>query len=82
VLQTKRRLEPAGSGVEGRDLEQMLGRPREHLEFTIWYLVQKGLVQRDDSARLLITAEGIDFLEENYRTSSQRRRLPASAPTS
>jgi curved DNA-binding protein CbpA len=82
VLQTKRRLEPGGSGIEGRDLEQMLGRPREHLEFTIWYLVQKGLIQRDDSARLLITAEGIDFLEENYRTSAQRRRLPASATTS
>ena len=71
LLATKRRLEPNGAGIEGRDLEQLLGRPREHLEFTIWYLVQKGLIQRDDSARLLITANGVDFLEENYRTSTR-----------
>lgn len=77
ALHAKRRLEPGGSGIGPVELEDLLGRPREHLEFTIWYLAQKKLIQRDDSARLLITAEGVDFLEQNYRSNLQRRRLPA-----
>ena len=60
------------------ELEQLTGRPREHLEFTTWYLVQKRFAQRDDSTRLLITAEGVDFLEENYRANVGRRRLQAT----
>jgi len=53
----------------------MLGRPREHLEFTIWYLLQKKYVARDDQSRLVITADGVDHLEENYRVNGNRRRL-------
>ena len=79
ALHAKRRLEPDGSGMPLAEMESLIGRPREHLEFTIWYLVQRKLVQRDDSARLLITADGVDFLEQNYRTNVQRRRLHASS---
>jgi curved DNA-binding protein CbpA len=78
ALHAKRRLEPSGSGVPPAELEQLIGLPREHLEFTIWYLAQKKLLQRDDSARLMITAEGVDFLEQNYRANQQRRRLQSS----
>jgi curved DNA-binding protein CbpA len=78
ALHAKRRLEPAGSGVPPAELEQLIGLPREHLEFTIWYLAQKKLLQRDDSARLQITAEGVDFLEQNYKANLQRRRLQSS----
>jgi len=55
----------------------MTGRPREHLEFTIWYLGQKKFVTRDDNSRLVITAEGVEYLEANYRTNG-RRRLQAA----
>jgi curved DNA-binding protein CbpA len=75
ALHAKRRLEPGGDGMPVQELEALTGRPREHLEFTVWYLAQKKLVQRDDSARLLITADGVDFLEQNYRSNQQRRRL-------
>ena len=78
ALHAKRRLEPGGSGVAPAELELLIGLPREHLEFTIWYLAQKKLIQRDDSARLVITAEGVDFLEHNYRANLHRRRLQAS----
>ena len=53
----------------------MLGRTREHLEFTIWYLAQRKYVMRDDQSRLMITAEGVDYLEQNYRGVLQRKRL-------
>lgn len=78
ALHARRRLEPGSSGMETPELEQLIGRPREHLEFTIWYLAQKKLVYRDDSARLMITADGVDFLEQNYRENLQRRRLQSS----
>jgi hypothetical protein len=43
----------------------------------MWYLVQKKLVQRGDNSQLLITAEGVEYLEQNYVANLQRRRLSA-----
>jgi curved DNA-binding protein CbpA len=73
VLYTKRRMEPREPAIFSLDLEEMIGRPREHLEFTIWFLLQKKFVQRDDNSRLIITAEGVEHLESNYRTTSRLR---------
>lgn len=78
ALYTRRRMEPANPGIFSLDLEDLTGRPREHLEFTTWYLIQKGFVQRGDNSRLLITAEGVDHLEQNYRSDAPRRRLQAA----
>ena len=79
VLYTKRRMEPREPAIFSLDLEAMIGRPREHLEFTIWYLGQKRLVTRDDNSRLVITAEGVEYLEANYRTNGRRRLQAAGA---
>jgi len=80
ALYTKRRLEPDSPAIFLGDLETLTGRPREHLHFTAWYLQQKKYVTRDDNSRLLITADGVEYLENNYRENLQRRRLTA-APT-
>ena len=77
VLFTKRRVEPSQPGLFHLELEKLTGRPREHLEFTIWYLVQKKLVQRTDNSLLAITAEGIDYLEERCQSMPLSRRLAA-----
>ena len=53
----------------------MTGQPREHLEFTIWYLTQKKFVTRDDQSRLTITVDGVDFVEKNR--GDKKRRLTA-----
>jgi curved DNA-binding protein CbpA len=81
ALYTRRRTDPASPTLRPTDLETLLGRPREHLEFTIWFLLQKKFVGRDDQSRLQITADGVEFLEENYRANVQRRRLKASNET-
>lgn len=78
ALYTKRRLEPGDPGIFATDMEKLTGRPREHLEFTIWYLAQRKYVVRDDNSRLVLTADGVDHLEANYRTKLTRRRLEAS----
>ncbi|MBA2645465.1 MAG: DnaJ domain-containing protein [Pyrinomonadaceae bacterium] len=78
VLYTKRRMEPSDPSIFSRDLERLTGRPREHLEFTIWYLVQKRLVTRDDNSSMHLTAEGAEYLEQSYRANLQQKRLQAS----
>jgi curved DNA-binding protein CbpA len=74
ALYTKRRVEPATPGIYLRELERMIGRPREHLEFTLWFLNQKKLINTDDS-RMYLTAEGAEYLEEAYKSNLQRKRL-------
>jgi curved DNA-binding protein CbpA len=77
VLYTRRRVEPDKPGVFIADLEQMIGRPREHLEFTAWYLIQKKFIQRTDNALLAISADGVEYLEQNRAASV--KRLPAQS---
>ena len=74
ALYTKRRLEPHSPGIYLLELEKMLGRPREHLEFTLWFLNQKRLINMED-ARMQLTAAGAEYLEESYRSNIQRKRL-------
>jgi curved DNA-binding protein CbpA len=77
IVYTKRRLEPDTPGVFPIDLEKMTGRPREHLEFTVWYLVQKKLIQRSDNSMVAITADGVEHLEQSYQKLPQVPRLRA-----
>lgn len=77
VLYTRRRVEPQAAGASPMELESLTGRPREHLEFTIWYLVQKGFIARADNSSLTITAPGVEHLEQNYQVTIKRKRLEA-----
>ena len=77
VLYTRRRLDPQNPGLYLRELEQLIGRPREHLEFTIWFLNQKKLINSDD-ARIYVTVDGAEYLEQSYRDNSHRKRLQSS----
>jgi curved DNA-binding protein CbpA len=79
VLYTRRRLELESPGLSPLDLEKLTGRAREHLEFTIWFLVQKKFITRSDGSMLQITVDGVEYLEDNY-TATQRRLGPGQAP--
>jgi curved DNA-binding protein CbpA len=77
ALYTKRRLEPSNPGIFWGDFEGLTGRPREHLEFTMWFLQQKKFVTLDDKSRVLLTVEGAEYLEQGYRSNLQQKRLQA-----
>jgi curved DNA-binding protein len=65
LLYTQRRtnsLQPALSVLE---IEQLMFIPREHLIFTVWYLKAKRYLVQDDRSSLMITSDGIDFMETN-----------------
>jgi curved DNA-binding protein CbpA len=78
VLYAKRRTEPYEPYILQPDLEILTGTPREHLEFTMWFLLQKKLVTRTDGMALSITADGVEYIEQNFRAGLQTRRLQAA----
>ena len=78
ALYTQRRVEPSNAFIYDGDLESRLGVSRERLEFTIWYLREKGFVRRaTENSRLGITAEGAEFLERHHTGNIQRRLYAA-----
>jgi hypothetical protein len=66
LLYNQRRSTPDSPGMSLLELENKMSLPREHLEFTVWYLRDKGFVRRDDAtADMIITSDGVDFVESN-----------------
>ena len=82
ALYTKKRLEPNSPGIAFRDFEKMTSRPREYLEFTLWFLQKKKFVELDDKSHLSLTVEGAEYLEQSYSSNLQQKRLPAASEES
>jgi hypothetical protein len=78
VLYARRRTEPYEPSLPQTELEELSGRPREHLEFTIWFLLQKKLISRGDNMNVTITADGVEYIEKNYRATLETRLLQAA----
>src|SRR5262249_5534068 len=82
VLYRKRVGQPDQASMTLKELEDLLGVPKEHLEFTIWYLKEGLFVQRNDKGRVTITMRGVDLAEElNERADkshAERKALPAA----
>jgi hypothetical protein len=52
-------------GMGEIDLERVLEIPTEHLAFHLWYLREKGWIQRLESGQIAITAMGVDQIEQH-----------------
>src|SRR5258708_2914198 len=65
LLYKARLNQPNQPAVSLHELEELLGCPREHLEFSLWYLKENGLFTRSDGGRCSITAKGVDQAEFN-----------------
>ena len=81
ILYARRRAEPGNPSFSPYELAQLTGQPREHMEFTIWYLAQKKFVTRDDQSRLAITADGVDYIEQQRGGTARRRLTAVNEPT-
>jgi curved DNA-binding protein CbpA len=83
LLYNKRRANPDTAGMSLLDLESKMAMPREHLEFTVWYLREKMLVRRDETTNdILITSEGVDFVEVSRPANRIVHRLLKAANSS
>ncbi len=76
LLYNRRKSDPEHPGMSVLEMENKMSLPREHLEFTIWYLKEKGFVRRDDTTNdILITSDGVDFVEHNIPENRIVRKL-------
>src|SRR5579863_294833 len=64
LLYRKRMMQPDQSGMTLKDFEELLGVPKEHLEFTMWFLKENQCLTRADNGRHFITIKGVEVAEE------------------
>ena len=79
LLYIARRRDPQNGGLGGVSMEKMLGCPQEHLDFPIWYLKQRGLIERLESGYFAITADGVDKLGQDDLVLPPNRLLSESS---
>jgi curved DNA-binding protein CbpA len=65
ILYDRRRKKPSKPSLSVRHIEGMIHATNDELNFSLFYLKQKGLVVGDDKSNLQITVDGMDFLERD-----------------
>lgn len=70
VLYYRRRRSPTYPEVSLAEIEERMGFPRDYLDFTLWYLQKKSLIAKSDNAQYALTADGVDFVE------NERAKVP------
>ena len=76
LLYVARRQDALNPGMGIMEFEKVLGCPRHHMEFYIWYLKEKGWILRTDTGGYAITADGVDKMAENDLMLRKDRLLP------
>ena len=80
LLYVQRRTDMNHPGLGDMALSRMLNLPMEFLEFDLWYLRQKGLLERLETGLLAISVDGVDYLESSSLHPSENRLLEANNP--
>jgi len=75
LLYGRRMTEPQHPTLSMRDFEEMLDCPREHFEFTLWFLKESKWIRMADNSRYEITLQGAIVAEEE-REAPPLRRIP------
>lgn len=78
ILYTARRRDVLRPGAGIVLLENLLGCPREAMEFHLWYLKEKGLIQRTDKGEYAITAAGVDEISGKRPPGRELLSKPAN----
>ena len=76
LLYVSRRKDALNPGMGIMELEKFLGCPQQIMEFHIWYLKEKGWIQRSDNGEYAITASGVDEVAKNDLSLKKDRLLP------
>ena len=76
MLYTARRRDAGNAGVGTYQMEKLLGVPEKYLEFHIWYLREKGWIQRVENGGFAITVNGVDAVIEDDSSLKKDRLLP------
>jgi hypothetical protein len=79
ALYQRRRQQPQSPALTVFDFEEVLGVPRDHLEFSLWYLREQGWIARGDNNKFHITVKGVEQAEDSPESILNEMRL-ISAP--
>jgi len=63
LLYGKRLTDPHSPALTMREFEDMLGCPREHLDFSLWFLRENKWIMRGDNNKFEITCQGVLMAE-------------------
>jgi curved DNA-binding protein CbpA len=77
LLYSARRRDASNPGMGIYELERVLKIPEKHLEFHLWYLKEKGWVQRLETGQLAITVSGVDEAMKNGNHNGEKHLLTA-----
>jgi hypothetical protein len=79
LLYNRRRGNQDAPGLSILQLEALMSFPREHLMFTVWYLHEKGYLKTGENSDLIITADGMDYVETRVPNNGLVHKLLKSA---
>jgi hypothetical protein len=80
LLYISRRQDLAGGGLGVIQIEHEFGCAASHLEFHLWYLREKGWIQRLESGHFAITVAGVDKVIEGDATPRHDRTIARAIP--
>ena len=80
LLYGKRLTDPHQPSMTVRDFEDMLGCPREHLEFSLWFLKENKWITRADNNKFEITWQGVAMVEAEATGTVQNHVPQLTAP--
>ncbi len=75
LLYVQRRRDLRAPGLGEYEMSRLLRTPVELVEFHLWYLREKGLVQRLETGQLAISAQGVDEIEREQLLLDRTRLL-------
>jgi curved DNA-binding protein CbpA len=80
LFYVQRRRNMRNPGLGQVELEKLLDLTPEHLAFHLWYLREKGWVQRLETGLLAITADGVDQVERDRVQLDPERLIESRVP--
>jgi curved DNA-binding protein len=83
LLYNRRRTNPEDPGISLLEFESVMSFPREHLEFAIWFLLEKQYIRSGNHSDYCIAAAGVEYLESEVPSNRLLSKLlHAVAPPS
>jgi curved DNA-binding protein CbpA len=78
LLYVQRRTDTRHPGLGDMELSRLLRVPLEFMEFELWYLRERGLIERLDTGLLAISVAGVDHVERTGLRLNEDRLLEAN----
>jgi curved DNA-binding protein CbpA len=77
LLYVQRRTDMRHPGLGDMELSRLMRMPLELLEFDMWYLRTRGLVERLETGLMAISVDGVDYVERSSLRLTDDRLLEA-----